>query len=91
MTLRSEEKLSKDDNLGKLEVFKTLKFCRTGFLLRTAVLFKAVEMPTPGWGPRHPPGFSPRGGAWVGKFNIQNPGVWGIFLKIIRDFWEIVL
>ena len=81
MTLRSEEKLSKDDNLGKLEVFKTLKFCRTGFLLRTAVLFKAVEMPTPGWGPHHPPGFSPRAmvGHGSGNLTFKTPGYGGFF------------
>ena len=52
-----------------------------------AVAF-SLEMPTPGWGPRHPPGTPPRGGVWgwgiehtkprgTGDFFEKSPGVFG--------------
>ena len=50
-----------------------------------------LGIPTPGWGPRHPPGAPPRDGGWgrgikhskprgTGDFSVKSPGVFGGFL-----------
>ena len=49
-----------------------------------------VEMPTPGWGSIIPRGPHPVEGYGGRELNIQNPRVWGIFLKIPRGFWGVV-
>ena len=50
----------------------------------------SLEIPTPGWGPRHPPGAPPRDGGWgrgikhskprgTGDFSVKTPGFSGDF------------
>ena len=58
----------------------------------------AIEIPTPGWGPRHPPGAPPRDGGWgrgikhskprgTGDFSENPPGFSGDFLL---NKWTII-
>ena len=72
-------------------------------LQKITILFPLLEMATPGWGPRHPPGPPPRDGGWgrgidypkprgMGNFFENPPGVFGGFYVIkMAVFIEILL
>ena len=62
-------------------------------IVTSVYCMRPLEMATPGWGPRHPPGPPPRDGGWgrgidypkprgTGDFFENPPGVFGGFYVI---------
>ena len=60
--------------------------------IRINHLTSQVEMPTPGWGPRHPPGTPPRGGVWGRGIEHSKPRGTGTgdFFENPPGFWRAV-